>query len=57
MGTSLVGRVYTTVFHEYEGKPLDIDATIDAAREKALRSRGLAVELDDAAGSMSTPSR
>jgi hypothetical protein len=57
MGSSLVGRVYTTVFHEYEGKPLDIDATIDVAREKALHSRGLAVELDDAAGSMSTPSR
>jgi hypothetical protein len=42
MGTSLVSEVYTTVFHEYEGKePLNIDEAIRIARDAALRSRGL----------------
>jgi hypothetical protein len=42
MGTSLVSDVYTTVFHEYEGKePLNIDEAIRIARDAALRSRGL----------------
>ncbi len=36
MGTSLVSKVYASVFREYEGRPLDIATTIGEARVAAL---------------------
>ena len=39
MGTTLVGKVYGTVIHEYEGRQIDIDAEIAKARRAAVGAR------------------